>query len=194
MEKQISDSRENGESILILGDLNCKVGRIIEGNRDEISKGGKVLLKMIKKYKMKLLNADPCCEGRWTRIEGQSKSILDYAIVFEEDVQLMQSLKIDEEKDITPYYTEKVDGEVTRMYTDHCMINLKMDIQVKGEKGKTYTTVMDEEGEERFREKLGKENVSGLLTGNILQTYPIWEKKVLDIRDQCTARSRDPTA
>ena len=84
IEEQVAESRNNGESILILGDLNCKIGKHIQGNTDEITKGGRLLLNMVKKFKLKIVNADPCCEGRWTRIEGQCKSIRDYVIVFEE--------------------------------------------------------------------------------------------------------------
>ena len=52
---------------------------------------------------MKSVNADSCCEGLWTRIEGQERSVLDYVIMFEEDMRLLGNMKIDEEKDITPY-------------------------------------------------------------------------------------------
>ena len=59
---------------------------------------------------MKIVNADPCCEGLWTRIEGQERSVLDCAIMFEEDAGLLQNMKIDEEKDITPYYVDTGNG------------------------------------------------------------------------------------
>ena len=81
IEEEVADAQQKGESILILGDLNCKVGKTIEGNKDEITKGGKLLLKMMKKYKMKMVNAEECCEGLWTRAEGEQKSILDYVLV-----------------------------------------------------------------------------------------------------------------
>ena len=106
IEEQIEETRRKGDSILILGDLNCKVGKEIEGNTHEVTKGDRMLLKLMKKYNMKLVNADACCEGLWTRIEGQERSVLDYVIMFEEDVRLLGNMKIDEEKDITPYCVE----------------------------------------------------------------------------------------
>ena len=123
MEEEIIEAQQKGNKILILGDLNCKVGAAIEGNNEEVSKGGRLLLKMLKKFKLKLVNAETCCEGLWTRKEGESKSVLDYVIVSEEDLDLVERMEIDEEKDIiTPYYVEKVGGKDVRQYTDHCMI------------------------------------------------------------------------
>ena len=39
IEEQIDEARRKGDSILILGDLNCKVGKEIEGNTHEVTKG-----------------------------------------------------------------------------------------------------------------------------------------------------------
>ena len=189
IEEQVAESRNNGESILILGDLNCKIGKHIQGNTDEITKGGRLLLSMVKKFKLKIVNADPCCEGRWTRIEGQCKSILDYVIVFEEDIGLLETMKIDEDKDITPYYIERTEGMEERKYTDHSMIKAKLNLHVQGEKGQTYTTVMDDAGIIKFKKKLEEEQVSNMLEGdNIQQTFPIWSKRIHEIREKCSKR------
>ncbi|NQY07805.1 MAG: hypothetical protein HRT68_16805, partial [Flavobacteriaceae bacterium] len=40
------------EKVLIAGDFNCKVGDVIEGNREEVSKSGKMLLKMVKEEQL----------------------------------------------------------------------------------------------------------------------------------------------
>ena len=126
---------------MILGDLNCKVGNTIEGNKDEITKGGKLLLKLMKKYKMKMINAEECCEGLWTRIEGDQKSILDYVLVFEEDVRLVRKMEIDDSRDITPYYIEKTNGKMERKYTDHFMITTAWNMSLLAEKNKTYIMI-----------------------------------------------------
>ena len=126
IENEILDAQQKGDSIMILGDLNCKVGNTISGNNTEITKGGKLLLKMMQKFKLKMLNAEEGCEGLWTRIEGPKKSVLDYILVFEDDLKLVNNMEIDEAKDITPYYVEKKDGAEERKYTDHCMITAAM--------------------------------------------------------------------
>ena len=189
IEERVADTRSKGESILILGDLNCKVGKVIEGNTQEVTSGGKMLLKLMNKYKMKFVNADRSCEGTWTRIEGQERSILDYVIMFEEDTELLINMKIDEEKDITPYYVESENGVNVRKYTDHCMIKANLNIQLQATKGKTYSMILDDDGCNRFREKLEEAKVSDLLdSGSIQEAYTIWNKKVLEIRESCCKR------
>ena len=107
IEDEIIDAQQKEDSILILGDLNCKVGEIIKNNSAEITKGGRLLLKLVKRYRLKIVNAEDCCEGLWTRVEGIQKSVLDYVIVFEKDTKLVNRMKIDTERDITPYFVER---------------------------------------------------------------------------------------
>ena len=42
--EQVLFAKEKGQKLLILGDFNCKIGEIINGNKPEVSKGGKLLL------------------------------------------------------------------------------------------------------------------------------------------------------
>ena len=170
-----------------MGDLNCKIGTVIGGNKDEITKGGRLLLKMVKKYKMKVLNAENCCNGVWTRIEGCKRSVIDYVMVFEEDVQYVKSMEIDEEKDITPYYVDYVDSG-KRKYTDHCMITTTWELSLQENKSNTYATVIDKAGWERFREKMKVEQVSKIIDGNedIRNTYSRWNQRVVEIKDLCS--------
>ena len=49
IEEEIIDAQMKGDSVLILGDFNCKVGNTIKGNKNEVTKGGRLLLKMMKK-------------------------------------------------------------------------------------------------------------------------------------------------
>ena len=108
---------------------------------------------------MKIVNAEECCEGLWTRVEGIQKSVLDYILVFEKDTKLVNRMRIDEEKDITPYYVEKTEGKEERKYTDHYMITAMMNISMK-ETCKKYVNILNEEGWAKFREELQKEKVS----------------------------------
>ena len=189
IEKEIAKAQQNGESLILMGDMNCKVGDAIEGNNNEVTKGGRLLIKLMKKYKLKLMNAEEWCEGIWTRVEGTSRSVLDYVIVFEDDIHLAERMQIDEEKDITPYYVERVGGKDVRQYTDHSMITAIMKMNSQVEKNRTYAMVMDEEGYQKFREKLKEEKVSSILDGDdIRETYTLWSKKVMEIKDSCSKR------
>ena len=189
IEKEVADAQQSGESIIIMGDMNCKVGDAIKGNIEVVTTGGRLLTKLLKKYKLKMVNADCCCEGLWTRIEGASRSVLDYVIVFEDDIHLVEKMQIDEEKDITPYYVEKCGGEVIRQYTDHCMITTMMKMNCQVERSRTYAMVLDEKGYQKFKEKLEEEKVSKILEeGDIRQTYPEWSKKVMELKKSCSKR------
>ena len=189
MEDEIADARLKGNSIMIMGDLNCKVGETIKGNNQKITKGGRLLIKMIKKFKMKLVNSEECCDGLWTRIEGLKKSVLDYVIVFEEDMKLVNRMEIDEAKDITPYHVERAGNLVEIKHTDHSMITATLNIASIAQKSKSYAMVLDSEGKVEFQKALKDENVSSIITDDdILVTYPIWREKVTTIRDMCSKK------
>ena len=40
-----------------MGDMICKMCYLIDGNKEEISKGGKIMIKMIKENNMIILNS-----------------------------------------------------------------------------------------------------------------------------------------
>ena len=88
VEKQIDEARERGQKLMILGDFNCKIGDAIPGNKPEVSKSGKLMKQMVKKQKLSILNSIDVCEGTWTRTEGDSKSIIDYVLMWKEEPSL----------------------------------------------------------------------------------------------------------
>ena len=91
---------------------------MIEGNKEEVSKSGKLLINLITEQNMALLNKNKKCQGKWTRISGKEKSILDYSIILEEDEKYVETIEIDEDKIHTPKYN---DGK-RDIFTDHCAI------------------------------------------------------------------------
>ena len=56
-----------------MGDMNCKIFDLIDGNKEERSKEGNIRIKMIKENNMIILNS----LGKWTRSSGMEKSIID---------------------------------------------------------------------------------------------------------------------
>jgi exonuclease III len=115
LEDQIKEARTKKQNVLLVGDFNCKVGKKIEGNTEEISKSGKRLLKFADKMGLKIMNSSKACEGTWTRVEGCKKSVLDYIMINEEDEELVKCMWIDEEHNITPYHRQ----EGRTIYSDH---------------------------------------------------------------------------
>ena len=91
------------QHIIVMGDMNCKIGDLIDGNKEEISKGGKIMIKIIKENNMIILNSLEKCRGKWTISSGRAKSIIDYIMIGEEDENGVESIIIDEKKEKSPY-------------------------------------------------------------------------------------------
>ena len=128
--EHVQEAKKKDEKILITGDFNCKIGTTIKGNREEVSKSGKILKEMILKQELTILNTSPKCEGKWTRIEGETKTILEYVITDVADEESLISMKIDEDKIITPY---TITG--TRMiHSDHCAITATLNWLIRDKK------------------------------------------------------------
>ena len=67
---------------------------------------------------MIILNATDKFKGRWTRKQNNSKSILDYIMINEEDKEYVKWLMFDEDKTITLFRIAKRKDEII-IYTDH---------------------------------------------------------------------------
>ena len=63
VEEQINKGKNKNQKILIVGDMNCKIGKEISGNKEEVTKGGRLLLKLVKKTDMNIINTHPKCKG-----------------------------------------------------------------------------------------------------------------------------------
>ena len=57
IKEQVQESSERKESVLMVGDFNCRVGNVIPGNHHKVSKGGKKLLKTMEKEGLKMGNS-----------------------------------------------------------------------------------------------------------------------------------------
>ena len=67
--EQIKIGKEEKQQILIIGDFNAKIGEAVEGNKTQVTKGGRQLLKLANKENMIILNtAKEKCKGVWTRM------------------------------------------------------------------------------------------------------------------------------
>ena len=79
--EQIKIGKEEKQQILIIGDFNAKIGEAIEGNKTQVTKGGRQLLKLANKENMIILNTvKEKCKGVWARVQGEEKSITDYVL------------------------------------------------------------------------------------------------------------------
>ena len=96
--EQIKIAREKYQQVLMVGDFNVKIGERIPGNK-ETSKGGGQLKRIIEKYNLNIINAnEDKCKGKWTREQGEERSMIDYVITSQEYMDTIKSMEIDEEK------------------------------------------------------------------------------------------------
>ena len=84
-ESEIKKARKMEQRIIVMGDMYCKTCDLIDGNTEEISKGGKIMINMIKENNMIILNSLEKCRGKWTRSSGREKSIIYYIMIGEEN-------------------------------------------------------------------------------------------------------------
>ena len=97
--EQIKIGKEEKQQILIIGDFNAKIGEAVEGNKTQVTKGGRQLLKLANKENMIILNTvKEKCKGVWTRVQGEEKSIIDYVLTDASSANTVKEMKIDEEK------------------------------------------------------------------------------------------------
>ena len=182
IEEEIETATKQNEQIILMGDLNCKVGKTIPGNVESITKGGRILLKMLNKHNLCLMNSEESCKGKWTRIEGNEKSVLDYVITRKEDKEIFKEMVIDEDKQITPYNVDESGIENRCIYTDHCMIKLKINWCVQEKNTRPRRRLLDGKRYEEFAKELEKEKVAELIDPECLQeSYTRWSEKVMEV-------------
>ena len=68
LEKEVIKAKEEGCLVLIEMDANAKVGKdVINGDPNEASDNGQLLLDMVERQNLKILNASQKCSGTVTR-------------------------------------------------------------------------------------------------------------------------------
>ena len=136
---------------------------------------------MVLKQKLTILNKSPKCEGNWTRIEGETKTILNS--VTDEDTLI--SMKIDEDKIITPY---TITGE-RMVSSDHCAIIATFNWLIedkKKAKEEVNTLNTSKKNLEKFtRMTSGTRLRSAVKEGGIQERYNAWEKEMEQIISNC---------
>ena len=182
MEEQIIKGRNRNQKVLIVGDLNCKIGKEINGNKDIVTKGGRMLLKLVKDQDMEIVNANTNkCKGLWTRAENGSKSVLDYVLVNKEHLESIEKMVIDEKREITPYSQEGAHAK--RTYTDHNMIKVEKNWVTTSMTEKRERLVLNNKAKESFNESTEKGKLADIwkTEGNLQNKYNQWNEKVKEI-------------
>ena len=97
---QLNRSVMSGDPVMLIGDLNAKIGKdIIKGDIHDMSTNGEHLMSIIEKYNLTVVNSIDICRGLFTRVNNKNtmeKSILDYVLVSNDLARWVVGLQIDE--------------------------------------------------------------------------------------------------
>ena len=181
IKEQIKEAKAKRQEVLIVGDFNCKVGTIVAGNTEEISKGGKLLKELIKNQNLRLLNTSKKCNGLWTRVEGEKKSVLDYMIVEAENEELVKGMWIDNEREYTPKHL--VEGR--NVYTDHNTMILEMNWNMRYKEKENTRTCLNNKTKVEFSKKTSKGELLAMwkTEKETLVKFRQWNEKVVGIAE-----------
>ena len=134
--EQIKIGKGEKQQTIILGDFNAKIGAVIEGNKAQVTKEGRQVLKLANRENMIILNTvKGKCKGVWTRVQGEDKSITDYVLTDAASANTVNGMKIDEQKQYGLYKLEKntVINENKKIYSDHNSILINRDYETPTE-------------------------------------------------------------
>ena len=107
LSNEIEKSFLSGDSLVLAGDFNAKLGYdIIKDVIHVMSPNGKLLHALMMKYNLSLLNSSEVCNGLFTCTRDyhsrKELSILDYVFVSINLYQQVKSMLIDEQQLFTP--------------------------------------------------------------------------------------------
>ena len=123
---------------------------------------------------MEILNKLEICEGKWTRIQGNKKSILDYVMVNKGDGNYLNKMVIDENKENTPFHIIK--GKT--VYSDHCAIYISMNwlLASSKERETKYKTVVNSRALREFKRRTECGRLTKIARSNLSigEKYKTW--------------------
>ena len=185
IKEEVVKAQAQNEKVMLMGDLNCKVGDIIANNSTVVSKGGKVLKTFCSEMGLIITNSMNICEGTWTRMSRDKKSVLDYIIVNQEVTAEVEKVSIDEDKIITPYHV--VGKEV--IYSDHCMMTIvHKDNYKNNQKPKKY---ISERGYQKLQQITKERKLSCIIQENSFdESYTKWSEQILHEVEECNKKRK----
>ena len=148
-----------GEQILIVGDLNAKLGHpIIKNDVYDISMNGQLVKEVIDEHGMSVAKSLNKCTGTWTRTRNFKnkfeKSVIDYVIMSRELEENLINMYIDEEKEFCPYSARKTKKGKKITHSNHnaLILNFELIMNRRGEVKQTTKPVLKftKEGMKKF--------------------------------------------
>lgn len=178
IECEIKSTKVN-EQLLICGDFNAKM----EMEEQMESAAGEVMNKFLTKNGLIVMNLSDKCQGKWTRVEGNSKSAIDYVLTTSDCY--VKNMVIDEEKNFSVYYHKTDQGQTKIMYSDHNAIITKIEWKSMLElrNGEEKIRLMTKKGLMSYQRRLEEGEVSSTINtdNDIKEEYLKWERNVTEI-------------
>ena len=123
---ELEKIKDRNESCLLIGDLNRAIGsgRLgIQGNRQKVSYGGKLVLELLETGEYILGNSSEKVEGGpWTwvsRTDATIKSCIDLVIMSADLAPFLKRIVIDDKQEFAPARVRRVSGRRRLIYSDH---------------------------------------------------------------------------
>ena len=152
---------------LLMGDFNGKIGndeKCIKNEDKQISRNGIMLRDLIEKYDLTVVNNEPACCGKWTRISTTNqnqKSILDYVICSSPLKYYIQKMIIDEEENY------RLKGQ-NRSDHNTIMLTINKKVNQKNKQNKIWK-INEKTDWKKYEEKLKTELRNYKVTADILK-------------------------
>ena len=114
-------------------------------------------------------------KGVWTRVQGEEKSIIYYALTDASSANTVKEMKIDEEKQYGLHKLDKKTATKNRkIYSDHNSILTNLDFEIPAEEQRPKK-IITKKGYKGYRTITEEENVSKLLkSGDLHESYNKW--------------------
>ena len=166
VEEEIAKAVSESISVILMGDLNSKLGKdYIQHDPKEQSENGAILAGIIDRHALCVVNGlGPKVKGTITRqrttVNNIEKSVIDFVIVSQEMVDMVESMVIDEKRNHTLTKTVKTKTGIKKTESDHNTIvtKIKMMWDKKINKTREIFHFKDDAGQKKFKEKTDNTN------------------------------------
>ena len=97
------------------GDFNAKIVNNIPGSKEPTPNGERQLKRIFEKYYLNLISANESkCKSKWTRGQGEDKSIIDCVVTSQEYMEIIKNMEEDEEKGRGVYKKEQQNKQMKK--------------------------------------------------------------------------------
>ena len=160
LEEEIVKASYSGTSVILMGDLNSKLGpEFIKNDPHSITENGSILAGIMERNALTVVNGlEQVCRGLITRerttVDSVEKSIIDFVIVSQDIVQSISSMMIDDDRRHVLTKLSKTKKGVIKKESDHNTIVTELKIKWKPHsklQKKEMFNLKDKIGQEKFK-------------------------------------------